>query len=70
MNRLTVGLLSAVTLACLFSISWWFINQPMFLIGSVEIEAAPGYELRHVSTPQLRASSQRERRKQLLYDGS
>ncbi len=59
MNRLSVALLSAVTLTCLFATSWWFINQPMFSIDSVAIEAAPGYELRHVSTPQLRASSQR-----------
>lgn len=59
MNRLSVALLSVVSLACISATSWWLIHQPMFAIDSVEIEAAPGYELRHVSSPQLRASSQR-----------
>ena len=58
MNRLAVVLMSAVSLASVCATAWWFINQPMFSIDSVEIEAAPGYELRHVSSPQLRAISQ------------
>jgi cell division protein FtsQ len=59
MNRLAVVLLSLVTLTCISASSWWLIHQPMFSITSVDIEAAPGYQLRHVSSPQLRASSQR-----------
>lgn len=58
MNRVALALTSLSTLAVLAAVVWWAIHQPMFVIGHVEIEAAPGYELRHVSSPQLRATSQ------------
>lgn len=59
MNRFAFVVCALVALSSLTAAGWWFINQADFEIVSVEIEAAPGYELRHVSTPQLRATSQR-----------
>jgi cell division protein FtsQ len=59
MNRLSFALMLMTTLALATAAVWWAINRPIFTIESVRIEPAPGYQLRHVSSSQLRAASQR-----------
>lgn len=58
MNRVSAVVLTVSMMAALAASSWWFIHRPGFLISTVEIDASPGYQLRHVSSPQLRATSQ------------
>lgn len=58
MNRVSILITTATLLAVLLASVWWFIHRSTFTIASVEIEPAPGYQLRHVSSPQLRATSQ------------
>ena len=58
LNRLALIVLTLCAFASLAVAGWWLIQRPDFAIDRVQIEAAAGYELRHVSSQSLRATSQ------------
>jgi hypothetical protein len=53
------ALLALALAAVLAAGAHWLVKRPYFTLRSVRIEAAPGTELRHVSTPLLRTSALR-----------
>lgn len=57
MNAMAAVLLAATTTAALAAALWTWIQMPAFLIANVVVEPAPGYELRHVATLDLKNGS-------------
>jgi cell division protein FtsQ len=58
MNAASAIVLALTSLVALASCLWWLTHLPMFKIDNVIIEAAQGYELRHVASADLRSGSQ------------
>ncbi|MFP5406008.1 MAG: cell division protein FtsQ/DivIB [Gammaproteobacteria bacterium] len=51
------NLLFGLTLLCSVGVAlWWLSQRPYFALRTIEVEPRPGVELRHVSTPVLRAT--------------